>query len=183
MRRVGRVAGRAGRTAAGCTSRRRATAARWRRSARPRTSARLRCPRGRTIRRPAAGRSPTPRCRPPETATARGRAGRPRRGARCARTRDETPTTQSRSAPPPPGQSPKCADTASSTRPASVNDMPMASDCGCGRRSVYEAHDRLQQRGGELVDQRDQADVSEVQPQRALEDRIDRRAAATAPCR
>ena len=33
---------------------------------------------------------------------------------------------------------PKCSDTASKHQAASVNDMPIASDCGSGRRSVYE---------------------------------------------
>ncbi len=38
-----------------------------------------------------------------------------------------------------------------------------------------EADDRLQQRGGELVGQRDQTDLAEIEVEAALEDRIDRR--------
>ena len=57
----------------------------------------------------------------------------------------------------------KCGATASSSKPRSVDVIPSASEYGCGLPIGEVPDDRLQQRGGHLVGQRDQADVPEVE--------------------
>ena len=53
--------------------------------------------------------------------------------------------------------------------------MPIASEYGFGLRVGEQADDRLEQRRGGLVGERDQADLPEVERVGVLEDRIDRR--------
>ena len=63
----------------------------------------------------------------------------------------------------------------SSNRPVSVKPMPNASAYGIGRRSAYKTDERLEQRSGNLIDESDETDLTEVELQACLEDGIDRR--------
>ena len=60
-------------------------------------------------------------------------------------------------------------------RPTSVKAMPTGRIPFTGRRSSREADQRLQERGGDLEDEGDDADLEEAQRRLAAEHRIERR--------
>ena len=53
--------------------------------------------------------------------------------------------------------------------------MPMVSEKGFGRAVGVEADDRLEQRGGDVEGERDDADLGEVEGEGILQHRVDRR--------
>ena len=63
---------------------------------------------------------------------------------------------------------PKDGATDSSSRPASVKPIPTGSEYGLGWRSVYSPMKGCNSEGGQLIDQRDQADLRERQAESFL---------------
>ena len=162
---------------AGCRLYQRPMLRRARRSRRappPRTT---RCCAGRAESRStrrAAARATNPHCRPPGTATARGRAGRPTPCAPPATIPDGTPTIRSRPAPPRPAARRKL-------RRDRHQQQTREREAHADRQRIrlrmlvgIDADQRLQQRRRDLVGQRDQADLPERQREVALQHRIDR---------
>ena len=132
------------------------------------------CPCGITMKAASSGPRTSRRCRRPGRSTAPGRAGRRKPCARRARIRDGTPTNPSDQR----GgdqQHREARRSRSSSSPIRVKPMPTASEYGFGLPVGVDADERLQQRGGELEGERDQADLGEARGRNLLEQRIDRR--------
>ena len=162
--------GRAARGAAG-TTRPRARAPRWRAAPRRENQATLPWPaRQHDERGHAAGRSPSRCSRPPGTATARSRAGRPTPSAPRA---SDSGWNTAEPRPDEPGRheqaADRCASPTSSSRPTKREPHARHQRVRLGMMVGIQPDDRLQQRRGELEREGDQADLAEVQMEARLE--------------